>query len=179
MTKWLFAGYVVAEIAAFWAMVHFLGWAWAIVITVAATAVGVAVLGRRARELREESRRALRNEVSPGDTLSHSALFAGAAGLTALPGVVSTVAGLVLLAPPVRQRLQPKVTAAATQRANKLVDRVTLVRMAPSGYVDGTVVDGTVAGEGYIDGSVVDTTIRNPDGSVRVEHPALPPAREH
>ena len=173
MMKWLFAGYLVAEIAAFWAMVHFLGWGWAIVITVVASVIGVAVLGRRARELYSESRRAMRNEVAPTDALSHTALFAGAAGLTVLPGVVSTVGGLVLLSPPVRQRLQPKVTQAASRKAAQLSERVTLVQMTPNGYVDGSVV-----GESRPESTVVDTTVRNPDGTVFIEYPELPPARE-
>lgn len=174
MKRWVFLGYLVVEIAAFWAMVHFLGWAWAIVITVAASAIGFAVLGRRAREIVTAARTQSPDRASPGRTLSDSALFAGASVLTIMPGVVSTAAGLIVLSGPVRRRLRPVVAAAATRKAASLAERVTIVGMTPNGYVDGVVVD-----QGRAEGSIiVDTTVRNPDGSIFVDQPALPAAVE-
>ncbi|MEZ5211686.1 MULTISPECIES: FxsA family protein [unclassified Gordonia (in: high G+C Gram-positive bacteria)] len=174
MKRWMFLGYLVVEIAAFWAMGHFLGWAWAIVITIAAGAVGFAVLGRRAREIITAARTPAPEGAGPGRTLTDSALFAGAALLTILPGVVSTLLGLILLAPPIRRRLRPVVAAAATRRATVFAQRVTIAGMTPNGYVDGTVVD-----DGRAEGSViVDMTVRNPDGTIRHDLPALPPAKE-
>ncbi|MFC0315508.1 FxsA family protein [Gordonia phosphorivorans] len=174
MKPWIFLGYLAVEIAALWAMVHFLGWGWAIVITVAASAVGVAVLGRRFREIFTAARQSRTDQASVGGALTDSALFAGAAALTIVPGVVSTLLGLILLAGPVRRRLRPVVTAAATRRATLLAERVTIVGMTGSrGYVDGEVVD-----DGRAEGVVVDTTIRNPDGTIYVDVPPLPPAAQ-
>lgn len=174
MKRAIFAGYLVVEIAAFWAMVHFLGWGWALVITVAAAGVGFAVLGRRARELFGALRTPESVAASPGRTFSDSTLFAGAALLTVLPGVVSTLGGLILLSPPVRNRLAPVVTGAATKRAGLFAERVRIVAMTPNGYVDGSVV-----GEGRVEESViVETTIRNPDGTIAHDLPALPPVIE-
>ena len=51
MLKYAALAYVVVEIAAFWAMTHFLGFGWALLITLGAAVVGYAVLGRRARGL--------------------------------------------------------------------------------------------------------------------------------
>ena len=187
MKRWIFAGYLAVEIAAFWAMVHFLGWGWAIVITVAAAAVGFAVLGRRAREIFSAAgrRNVLDDGGGPMGAISDSALFAGATALTIAPGVVSTLGGLILLAPPVRDRLRPLVAAKATQRATLVAERVTLIGTPGGGYrggatVDGSVIDSTVVDSTVIDSTVVesivvDTTVRNADGSVRVELPELPP----
>ncbi|MFT4087966.1 MAG: FxsA family protein [Gordonia sp. (in: high G+C Gram-positive bacteria)] len=171
MKSLVVAGYLIVEIAAFAAMVHFLGWGWAFLITVAATAVGFAVLGRRARQIVDGARQAMRNEESPVKTLSDSALFAVAAILTILPGVVSTVLGLILMAAPVRRVLRPVVTAAAARRVTRFAERVTLIGTPYGGasYIDGAVVDG-----GTVTPTVVDTTVRNPDGSVYTEIPALP-----
>lgn len=174
MKRWIFVGYLAVEIAAFWAMVHFLGWAWAFVITIAAAAVGFAVLGRRARDIVTRVRSQGPDRPSPGQAFTDSALFAGASVLTILPGAVSTVVGLILLSRPVRHRLEPVVTAAATRKVASLADRITVIGMTPNGYVDGSVVD-----EGKAESSViVETTIRNPDGTIHVDQAALPPARE-
>ncbi|GAA4749406.1 FxsA family protein [Gordonia alkaliphila] len=183
MKPWIFLGYLAVEIAAFWAMVHFLGWGWAIIITVAASAIGVAVLGRRFREIFTAARTSRAEQTTPGGALTDSALFAGAAVLTIIPGVVSTLLGLILLAGPVRRRLRPVVTAAATRRANLFAERVTLIGMTPQGAAPGArgfggggYVDGVVVDEGRAEGVVVDTTIRNPDGTIYVDVPPLPPA---
>lgn len=186
MKRWVLLGYLVVEIAAFWAMVHFLGWGWAFLITIAAAGIGFAVLGRRARQLfaprsepvstlstAPESRDAMTGRLA--GAVSDSALFAGATVLTVLPGVVTTVGGLVLLSPPVRRLLRPVVAAEATKRANLVAERVTLVGMSPRGYVDGTVVEGT---SGRAEGVVVETTVRNPDGTIVVDVPVLPPAED-
>lgn len=170
MKRAIFAGYLVVEIAAFWAMVHFLGWAWAILITIAAAAIGFAVLGKRAREIFTQVRKPEAIAAAPGQALTDSALFAGAAALTIAPGVVSTLGGLILLSPPVRTRLQPVVTAAASRRASLIAERVTVIGMTPKGYVNGSVV-----GEGRTTDSVIfETTVRNPDGTIVDELPALP-----
>lgn len=199
MKRWVFLGYLVVEIAAFWAMVHFLGWGWAILITVAAAAVGVAVLGRRAREiftrasgpvstLETAPRRRNSLDSSPLGTVSDSALFAGATVLTILPGIVSTVGGLILLAPPVRNRLRPVVAAKAAQRANLVAERVTLIGTGPRASAAGTniygtntygaTVDGSVVDSTVVESTVVDVTVRNPDGSIHVNQDELPPVRD-
>lgn len=177
--RYIFVGYVVAEIAAFWAMFHFLGFGWALLITLAATGLGYVMLARRARHLGTDVRKAMRQEIAPGKPLTDSALFGVAAMLTILPGVVSTVVGLILMARPVRKLLSPVVAATATRRATLMADQLTVVNIGgrPAGgrgfgfgFGEHEYIDGTV------DGVVVDTTVRNPDGSVFVDLPKLPRA---
>ncbi|MFZ2511448.1 MAG: FxsA family protein [Gordonia sp. (in: high G+C Gram-positive bacteria)] len=194
MKRWVFLGYLVVEIAAFWVMVHFLGWGWAILITVAAAAVGFAVLGRRAREIFTRSTRPASTlstaptrrdnlDTGPLGTVSDSALFAGATALTILPGIVSTVGGLLLLAPPVRNRLRPVVAAKAAQRATLVAERVTLIGTGPRANVYGTnvygtTVDGSVVDSTVVASTIVDITARNADGSIRLDQDELPPVSD-
>ncbi|WP_347958021.1 FxsA family protein [Gordonia aichiensis] len=185
--RYIFVGYVVAEIAAFWAMVHFLGFAWAFLITILAAGVGYVVLAKRARSLGTDMRKAMRQEIAPGEPLTDTALFGVAALLTILPGVVSTVVGLLMLTRPARKALRPVVAATAARRATLMSQRMTVIDLGGGpaggrgfgfgdpGYVDGT-VDGTVVDSTT---TVVDTTVRNPDGTVRLDIPELPPHRDH
>lgn len=173
MKRLIFLLYVVVEIAVFWVMAAYLGVGWAIIITVAAAAVGVAALGTRARNLVADVQRASRQEIGPGRPLTDSALFAFAALAVIVPGVVSTVLGLLLMAPPVRRLFRPLVAAAAAKRV-----------MVATNTVDGAVIDSTVGGP-VVPGTIIpetiitETTVRNPDGTVVVEQLQLPPAREY
>lgn len=178
--RYIFLGYVVAEIAAFWAMAHFLGFAWAFLITIAATGIGYAVLGARARSLGTDIRRAVRREATPGAALTDSALFGVAAVLTILPGIVSTIVGLLLMTRPFRVLMRPAVAAVAARRATLMAERVSVINVGgmPAGF--GAYGDDPYArsGHGYVDGTVegdvVDMTVRNPDGTVHVDQTALP-----
>lgn len=175
--RYIFVGYVVIEVAAFWAMTSFLGFPWALLITLLATGVGYAMLGRRARRLGTDIRKAMRQEVAPGKPLTDSALFGVAALLTILPGAVSTLVGLLLMTRPARTLLRPIVVTAAARRATLMTEQMAVVDIGgrPAGgrgfgfgqhdYIDGTV-----------DADVVDTTVRRPDGSIYVDVPQLPRA---
>ena len=183
MVRWIIAGYLVVEIAAFWALVHFLGFGWALLITLAASALGFAVLGRRVREFAAPVRNRAAGPDPAGESpvaaFSDSALLAVTGILTVLPGIVTTVLGLILTASPVRRRLRPVVAAGAARKATLLAEKITVVRMAPHGHVDGSVVDGSIVDEGRVRSDIVDTTVRNPDGSSYQDIPALPEGSPH
>lgn len=173
MIRLAIVAYLVVEIAAFWALTHFLGFGWALLITIGAAAVGFAVLGRRARTLTADLRSAARREPTDARPAGDGVLFAGAALFTILPGVVSTVVGLILMTPPARKVLSPAVEAGMMRRASVLVTG----RQGPLGgrrggarYVDGT-VEGSVIDE---TSDVVDVTKRRPDGTVHIDVPGLP-----
>ncbi|MGO3325859.1 FxsA family protein [Gordonia sp. (in: high G+C Gram-positive bacteria)] len=169
MIRLAIVAYLVVEIAAFWALTYFLGFGWALLITIGAAAVGCAVLGRRARTLTADLRKAARREPSDARPAGDGVLFAGAALLTILPGVVSTVVGLILMTPPARKVLRPAVEAGMMRRASALVTGA----RGPRGgarYVDGT-VEGSVIDE---TSDVVDVTARRPDGTVHIDVPGLP-----
>lgn len=177
MIRLAIVAYLVVEIAAFWALTHFLGFGWALLITIGAAAVGFAVLGRRARTLTADLRRATRREPTDARPAGEGVLFAGAALFTILPGVVSTVVGLILMTPPARRVLRPAVEAGMIRRASRLVSGVRASGLGDSrrGFPGDRYVDGTVEGSVVDETSdVVDVTKRRPDGSVYTDVPGLP-----
>ncbi|MFW0785742.1 FxsA family protein [Gordonia sp. CPCC 206044] len=135
--------YLAIEIGAFVAMAHFLGFAWAVLITLFAVFAGFVLLQRQGRKVFGELQKASRNEVDPRGPLTDTALLAASSLLMVIPGVVSTVLGLVLLAPPVRRVLRPVVVAAGAKRFAASMDRVG-VYATRGMYGRGTVIDGTV-----------------------------------
>lgn len=146
--------YLAIEIGAFVAMAHFFGFGWAVLITLAAVVVGFLLLQQQGRKVFAELRRASRNEVDPRGPLTDTALLAAASLLMVIPGVVSTLAGLILLAPPVRRVLRPVVAATGARSFAATMDRAGIY--ASGMYVGrGTVIDGTVV-DG--DGTVVSPT---------------------
>lgn len=141
----IFLLYLAVEVAAFWAMAHYLGVVWAILITVAASAVGVVLLGRRGRAVFSDLGKASRSEISSAQPLTDTALLALSGVLTVIPGVVTTGLGMLLMLRPIRRLLTPLVALVTARRVSTLVGGPGL---RPRVVVDGTVVDGTVVDEG-------------------------------
>ncbi len=165
MKKLYLLAYAAIEIAVFVLMVKFLGVAWAVLITIAAAVLGIFLLRQQGRKVFAELRRASRNEVDPRSPLTDTALLAGSSLLMVIPGVVSTVAGIVLLAPPVRKTMRPVVAALGARRVAASMERAGLYA---TGVVGGPVVDGTVVSSSVVDGTVVDTVGDHPvDGQLR------------
>ncbi len=149
MKRLIFAGYVITEIAVFVGLSMWLGFGWALLITVVAGGVGLFLAARRGRKVFVDLRRASRNEIAPGRPLTDTALLAVSTLLMIVPGVVSSIAGLLLLAPPVRRAAHPLVTAFGARKFATVVDRAGLYA---TGVMPGTVVDSTV----FVDSTVVD-----------------------
>ncbi|MFW0794787.1 FxsA family protein [Gordonia sp. CPCC 205515] len=146
--------YLAIEIGAFVAMAHFFGFAWAILITLFAVGLGFVLLQAQGKKVFAELQRASRNEVDPRGPLTDTALLAAATLLLVLPGIVSTVIGLVLLIPPVRKLLRPAVQAAGAKSFAASMNRAGLYASRGM-YMRGTVIDGTVIEP---DGTIVDPT---------------------
>lgn len=145
-------GYVAVEIGAFALAIHFLGFGWAVLAGLTVFTLGLFVLRGHGRKLVVELRRASRNEIDPLPAMADTGLTALAAALLIVPGVVSTVAGTILLAPPVRRLARPAVTAYGTRRFNASMDRLGLYsvgffaadRTRGGSVIDGVVLDGDV-----------------------------------
>jgi UPF0716 protein FxsA len=106
----------VAEIAAFVAVVHAIGAGWALLIIIASSVLGLALLRRegirgwrRFREVAESGR-------PPGAQVSNSVVGLLGAMLLAVPGFISAAVGLLLLAPPIRVLARRGVERATTRR---------------------------------------------------------------
>ncbi|MGW9266822.1 FxsA family protein [Gordonia terrae] len=142
--RW-FAAYAVLEIAAFVAMVMTLGFGWAVLISLAAVVLGVVVLRWQGRKVFGELQRASRNEVDARAPLVDTALVAVSTLLLVIPGVVSTVAGTLLLFPPTRRVMRPVVVAVGARRVATAMDRAGVYATGVYGAGRGaTVVEGSV-----------------------------------
>lgn len=153
--RW-FAAYAVLEIAAFVAMVMTLGFGWAVLISLAAVVLGFVVLRWQGGKVFDELRRASRNEVDARAPLADTALVAVSTILLVVPGVVSTVAGTLLLFPPTRRVMRPAVAAVGARRVATAMDRAGM-------YATG--VYGAGRGATVVEGSVVESDTPEPGSS--------------
>lgn len=147
--------YLVVEIAAFVALGQWLGYLSAVAIVIAATALGVLMLRRTAGGVLRGVTEALDGKRSAGPAMIDSAVLALAIGLLAVPGLVSTVAGMVLLSSPGRALARPLVAAFGARKIATLVDDSTLITvMSRPGF--GSVVEGQVVDGQVVDGPAID-----------------------
>ncbi|GAA1015760.1 FxsA family protein [Tsukamurella strandjordii] len=181
MKLFAFLTYFVVEIAAFAGLVAWLGFGWALLTVIAATAIGVLMLRRTAAGVLRDLGAALDGRKSAGPALMDTALLAASVFLLAVPGVVSTALGLVLLVKPVRAVIRPVAAYVGAKRIAHFVEEsglVTVLAGQPRGF--GTVVDGSVddhaaqgAADGTVDGVVVDA---GSSAGPRPGYRELPPA---
>src|SRR5262245_24744544 len=93
----------IAEIVVFVAVVHALGGAWAVLLLLAFSFLGAALLRREGVRGWRAFRLAAEKGRPPGAQVSDSLVGLGGALLLAVPGFITAVAGLLLLLPPVRK----------------------------------------------------------------------------
>ncbi|QKT07355.1 FxsA family protein [Gordonia sp. X0973] len=142
--RWIILLYVVLEIAAFAGLTAWLGFGWALLITLGAAVGGYAFLVARGRRVVADLGRAARNEIRPTEPLPDTALLGLSSVLVILPGIVTTVLGVVLMAGPVRRVARPVVTAFGAKRVAGLVSAVgTRTVFLGGDVIDGEVVDTT------------------------------------
>jgi UPF0716 protein FxsA len=106
----------VAEIAVFVAVVHAVGAGWALLLLVAASIAGFALLRREGVRGWRAFRSAAEAGQPPGPRVSHSLVGLLGALLLAVPGFLTAVAGLLLLVPPVRALARHGVERATSRR---------------------------------------------------------------
>lgn len=137
----LFVLYVVAEIAAFAAVAQVAGVVPAILLLIAGSAAGVLLVAGQGRRVIDGFRRAGRGETSPGAAVADGALVATGTALVLVPGLLTTVLGLLLLLPPTRALIRPVLTALAARRVGRVLARTGRPIVIDA---DGTVIDGAV-----------------------------------
>lgn len=106
------AAYLIVEIAAFILLGVSLGWGWALLIVLGLFVIGLFVATWQMRAL---AVRAVNQPDHPGQLTADAALSAVGADLVALPGVVTSVLGILLLLPPTRS-LTRKMLGSAARR---------------------------------------------------------------
>ncbi|WP_228000602.1 FxsA family protein [Nocardia australiensis] len=145
----LFVLYVIVEIAALVGVGHLIGVIPTILLLIAGSAAGMLMIGAQGRRVFEQFRRAGRGEIAPGTAVAEGALVATGGVLMFVPGLVTSLFGLLLLLPPTRFLIRPLVTAFAARRFGSIVDAVPYHGV----IIDGDdVVDGVVVNEWYDDG---------------------------
>ncbi|WP_028477803.1 FxsA family protein [Nocardia sp. CNY236] len=116
MAALMFVLYATVEIAAFGAVGWWIGVLPTILVLLAASAVGMLMVAAQGRRVLEQLRRAGRGQVGPDVVVADGVMVAGGAVLLFVPGLVTSLCGLLLLVPPVRLLLRPVLTAVAARR---------------------------------------------------------------
>ena len=146
MAMRLFLVYVLVELAVVVGLVSAIGFGWTFVLVVGTFALGVALAGS---QVKRQVSRLKSGLASPRGGVSDGALVALGIVLTVIPGLVTSILGLLLLLPPTRAALRPAVTALALRGLSRVPVIVSTVgpgshRSAGAGlYVDGEVTGVT------------------------------------
>ncbi|OBH90731.1 FxsA family protein [Mycobacterium sp. E2989] len=163
MLSRLFVIYAVVELAASIALASAIGWGWTVLALLGAFLLGwglmVPMMGSRVLRQIAHLRSGL---AAPRTAASDGALFALAALLVLVPGLVTTALGLLLLVRPVRSAVGPGLAAVAMRGLRRRMPLLADATLFGAGPRQG----GAPAGADYIDGEVVDVRDFKP--------PALP-----
>jgi UPF0716 protein FxsA len=157
MVSRLFLLYVVAELAVVVALASTIGLGWTLLLLLAAFAGGVALAGSQLK-LQLDRLRSGRNADRSKLAADGTAVALGTL-LVVMPGLLTSVAGLLLLFPPTRVGARPLLSSMAARGLGRRFPLITVTGVRPrrSPRPD------------YIEGEVVDVT--------EVEPPALPRLR--
>lgn len=153
--------YLVVEIIALVVLGSTIGLGWTLLVLLAGSVVGLWLARREGVRAAQALADAISNRRVPTAELTDGLLVAGSGVLLFVPGIVTDIAGLLLLVPPVRGIVRRRLVRAAEERSPDL--RTARIRS------DSTIIDGEVvvehaagaqrsAGGGYpvIEGSVVE-----------------------
>jgi UPF0716 protein FxsA len=135
----LFILYVIIEVAALVAVGSAIGVLWTVLLLLAGSALGLILVRSQGKRVMEGLRAASRGERSPGVAVADGVLFAIGSVALFVPGLVTSVFGILLLMPVTRWALRPLVLLAAARWMPTVA--ATTSRMRP------TVIDGEVATE--------------------------------
>ena len=148
MVPRLFLLYVVAELAVVVALASSIGFGWTLLLLLAAFAGGLALAGS---QLKVQLNR-LRSGLDAGRSTLAADSMAVAFGtlLVVMPGLLTSVAGLLLLLPPTRAAARPLLSAMAVRGLGRRIPLITVAgvrrpydRPSRPDYIDGEVVDVT------------------------------------
>jgi len=130
--------YLVIEIVALVALGSAIGLGWTLLILLASAVVGMWLARREGVRAAQAVAEAVSQRRAPHAELTDGMLVAAGGVLLFVPGLVTDVAGLLLLLPPVRHMVRNRLVRAAEARVPEL--RTARIRAGA------TIVDGDVAG---------------------------------
>ncbi|MFV2126435.1 FxsA family protein [Micromonospora sp. LOL_013] len=159
---------LVLEVAVFLLIAHQIGYGWTLLLALAASLAGMALLRREGMRAWRSFRAAAQSGRPPGEQVSDGLLGLVAGVLLATPGLVSGVFGGVLAVPQVRRVVRRRVQVAAERRMSSAAAGEMFgprrVRVyppppasdrPPTGSADGSAQQGAAAGP-TIEGEIVD-----------------------
>lgn len=130
--------YLVVEIIALVALGSAIGLGWTLLVLLAGSALGLWLARREGVRAAQALAEAVNNRRVPTAELTDGMLVAAGGVLLFLPGLVTDLAGLLLVLPPTRALVRRRLVRAAEERAPEL--RTARIRsQAP--VVDGEVVE--------------------------------------
>ena len=135
--RWFFVLYAVLEMAVIVALVATIGFGWTVMLLAGALLLGLLLAGSQIKGQMAVLQRDLRGARDPGARITDGALVAIGSVLMIVPGLVTSLAGLLLLLPPSRSALRP---LAGSLAGRTLATRVGFVMPRPA-YIDGEVID--------------------------------------
>ena len=144
----LAALYLLVELAAVVLLVRAVGWGWALLVLAVTFLVG-AVLA--STQLKGQVAALRQTRRTPQGAVADGMLVGLGAFLVFIPGVVTTTAGVLMLAPPTRGAMRPLAETLLTRG----IDRLGAANLAAFGgpaagrgdYIDGEIIDGEVTGD--------------------------------
>ncbi|MFV2085883.1 FxsA family protein [Micromonospora sp. LOL_021] len=159
---------LVLEVAVFLLIAHQIGYGWALLLVLAASLAGMALLRREGMRAWRSFRAAAQSGRPPGEQVSDGLLGLVAGVLLAAPGLVSGVFGGVLAVPQVRRVVRRRVQVAAERRMSsaaagemfgprrvRVYPPPTASGSPPAGSADGS-AQQAAAGGPTIEGEIVD-----------------------
>lgn len=145
MMKRAVLGYLAAELLAVIGLIWAFGLGWTLVVLAGVFLVGLVVAGSQLKgQLRTLSNTRGNTRTDPARAAADGALVGAGAALVLLPGVVSTLAGLLMLAPPTRGAMRPLATGLVARGVARRFGAVTLITPSATGrgdYIDGEVIE--------------------------------------
>lgn len=153
--------YALVEAAAVVLMIWAFGLGWTLVAVAATFMMGVLLAASQVKGQFVAVRRARSNlaRSNPQTAVADGVLVGLGSFLVFLPGVVSTAAGALMLAPPTRGAMRPLAATMLTRGVARRMGSFTITTNPNTGaragrgdyvrgdYIDGEVIDGDVLGE--------------------------------
>lgn len=146
MIALLFVLYVVVELGVLIWVGSTIGVLWTVLLLIAGSAVGMVLVKSQWRAVMDGFRRATRGEASPTGAVADGAMVAAGSVLMFVPGLVTSVLGLLMLLPPTRWALRPLAVLLAGKRAAVTLTGVEFATRS-AGPRRGTVIDGEIVDE--------------------------------
>lgn len=145
MIRRLLAGYLLVELAAIVGLIWWIGFGPTLLVLLATFLIGMLVAGA---QLRRQLARLLSGEFGraatsggPVGPVADSGLLALGTVLVALPGPVTSLLGLAMVAPPTRAALRPAATVLIARSFTKRVQFADLRVYRRGDYIDGEVIE--------------------------------------